>query len=134
MRSAIARLFRLGMRDADARFAKALTPRPSTSVDRYLASSLAIRTIDRLLQRWSAVWPRSITYRRLIAPMGLARNGKWMERYEFLGWTLLIAAMTHVALTMAQGPRPGWYWVVIPSMAIGFGVLLLAAAHSASRK
>jgi hypothetical protein len=134
MSSAIARLFRSGMRDADTRIAKALAPRPSTAVDRYLASSLAIGTIDRLLQRWSAVWPRSITYRRLIAPLGLGRNGKWMERYEFLGWTLLIAAITHVALTMARGPRPGWYWIVIPSMAIGFGVLLLAGAHSASRK
>lgn len=134
MSSAIVRLFRLGMRDADTRLAKALAPRSSTAVNRYLASSLSIGTIDRLLQRWSAVWPRSITYRALIAPLGLARNAKWMERYEFLGWTLLIAAMTHVALTMAQGPRPGWYWIVIPSMAIGFGVLLLAAAHSASRK
>ena len=132
MSSAIARLFRSGMRDADTRIAKTLAPQSSTAVDRYLASSLAIGTIDRLLQRWSAVWPRSITYRRLIAPMGLARNGKWMERYEFLGWTLLIAAMTHVALTMAQGPRPGWYWVVIPSMAIGFGTLLLTASRSAS--
>jgi len=133
MPSAIARLFRSGMRDADTRLAKALAPRPSTAVNRYLASSLAIGTIDRLLERWSAVWPGSITHRTLIAPLGWTRNARWTRRYESLGWTLLIAGVTHVALTMAQGPRPGWYWIVIPSMAIGFGALLLTASHSASQ-
>jgi len=102
-------------------------------VDQYLASSVTIRTIDQLLQRWPAVWPGSIAYRTLIAPLGLARNATWIQRYQSLGWMLLIAALTHMALTMAQGPRPGWYWIVIPAMAMAFGGLLLTASHSASQ-
>jgi len=133
MSSAIARLFRSGMRDADARVARALAPRPPMEVDQYLASSVTIRTIDQLLQRWPAVWPGSIAYRTLIAPLGLARNATWIQRYQSLGWMLLIAALTHMALTMAQGPRPGWYWIVIPAMAMAFGGLLLTASHSASQ-
>jgi hypothetical protein len=133
MSSAIARWLTSGMRDADARLARALAPRPSTTTDRYLASSVTIRTIDRLLQRWSEWWPGSLSYRTVIARSAVTGGATWRQRYEFLGWTLLIATVTHVALTMAQGPRPGWYWLVIPLMAIGFGALLLAAAHSASR-
>ena len=121
------------MRDADARLQKALEPRPSTSADEYLASSVSIRAIDRLLHRWSAWWPDSITYRTVIARSGVTRNAPWRQRYEFVGGTLLIAVLAHVALTLAQGPRPGWYWIVVPSMAMGFGVLLLAAARSAAR-
>ena len=71
MSSAIVRLFRLGMRDGDAHRE---SPRAAVldGSDRYLASSLAIGTIDRLLQRWSAVATLTITDRRLIAPLGLA--------------------------------------------------------------
>ena len=133
MPTALARLFRSGMRDADARLERALAPRPSIAADRYLASSLTIRSIDGLLQRWSAVLAGSFARRTLLAPLGLAHDATWRQRYEALGWLLVVAALTHVALTVAEGPRPGWYWLVIPSMAIGFGVLLLTAANSAPR-
>jgi hypothetical protein len=132
MPAAIVRLFTSGMRDADARFDRALAPRAAQPADEYLASSVTIRTIDRLLQRWSSTWPSSKTHAVLTA-LGMERNSAWQQRYGSIGWMLVTAAGTHVAVTLAQGARPGWYWIVIPSMAMGFGALLLTAARSASR-
>ena len=130
---AISLFFRSGLRNADERLARTLAPRASRDVDRYLASSLTIRTIDRLLRRWPEVWSRSVAYTALLAPLGATGQAGWKHRYDSIGRMLMVGSITHVALTLAQGPRPGWYWTMIPSMAIGFALLLLAASHSTPR-
>jgi hypothetical protein len=132
MSNAVIRLFQSGMRDADERVAKALQPRTSIAVDRYLASSLTVRVVDRFLQRWASLWPASTAY-AIASTVGFFHDADWIRRYEALGSTLVIAAMTYVALSMSQGPRRGWFWMVIPALAFGFGILLLAASRSASR-
>lgn len=125
------RLLRLGLLDADARIARALSARPSGDADRYLASSATVRSVDRLAHGFLALWQLSATQSMLAETLGWAPDRHWRERYESLGWILVVGVATHVTLTMARGPRPGWFWLLIPMMAMSFGVLLLAASRSA---
>jgi hypothetical protein len=46
---------------------------------------------------------------------------------------LLIAAITHITLTMIDGPRPGWFWTLLPGLVIAFALLLLAASRTDTR-
>ena len=133
MSNGVVRLFKSGLRNADERVGKLLAPRPSIAADRYLASSVTIRAVDRLLQRWPALWSNSVARITLVAPLGWSRESAWRVRYASIGWTLIIAAVTHVILSLSHGPRPGWFWAVLPAMAAGFGVLLVTASRSLPR-
>ena len=47
-----------------------------------------------------------------------------------VAFVLLTAVIAHVALILIQGPRPGWFWIVIPAMAAAFALLVLAGSQS----
>ena len=58
----------------------------------------------------------------------------WPARYQAIGALLVSPSLLHVALTAMQVPRVGWFWLVIPLMAMAVGVLLLGASVSAQRR
>ncbi len=63
--NALTRLFRFGAADADQRLAAALAPRPADDVERYVQSSVVIRTADGWTRRLQAAWPVSQAGRAL---------------------------------------------------------------------
>jgi hypothetical protein len=125
--NAVARFVSLGMQDADRRVA-ALLARPSwDAADRYLKNSAVVMAIDRAIARVAVWWSCSET-RQLTASVGemLTRRPR-AERHRAIGTLVLTAVIVHVALAVLQGPRPGWFWMVLPGMAAVFALLLMAS-------
>lgn len=124
--NAIVRFLSLGAQDADRRVARALRPSSLEAGDRYLKTSALVSTLDRATQRLRDWWMASEAHQLLSsvqAEVSPASHGS-------IAVTLLIAVSAHVALTLLQGPRPGWFWMVIPGMAALFAVLVLAGSRS----
>lgn len=128
--NALTRLFRFGAVDADQRLVAALAPRPADDVERYVQSSVVIRTADGWTRRLQAAWSASQAGRAVTSITDAWSRDAWGARYQTIGTLLLVATLTHLALTTVQGPRPGWFWLVIPGMAMAFSVLLLVASRS----
>jgi hypothetical protein len=127
--NAMARFLTLGMQDADRRVAAALAPPPLEAADRYVAESAAVRAIDRVTRLLPVWWESSTSGRTLAGARQAFLRSSRSARFREIGSIVLIAAIVHVVLTMAQGPRPGWFWTVIPGIATVFGMLLLAASR-----
>ncbi len=53
-----------------------------------------------------------------------------LVRYRAVGAVLITAVVVHVLLTLLNGPRPGWFWALIPAMVAAFALLLLAGSRS----
>lgn len=123
------RFFALGMQDADRRVAAMLRHDPLEAADQYLKESAIVRSVDRVTLLWRAWWNDSET-RRVVASVidAFARSSR-SERYREAGAVIVTAVVVHVMLTILHGPRPGWFWMVIPGMAAIFALLLLAAAR-----
>jgi hypothetical protein len=130
--NALRRFFTLGAADADARVARALAPRVNIDrADQYLHSSFVGRHLDRGTQLLESWWRTSAFGHTAASIVSGWRGESRATRYSALGMLLLIAAATHILLTVLQGPRPGWFWLLIPALAAGFGGLLLMAARAA---
>jgi hypothetical protein len=43
---------------------------------------------------------------------------------------ILIAVIVHVGLTLALGAHTGWFWLIIPAMAVLFATGVLAGSNS----
>lgn len=125
------RFLSLGAEDADRRVAAALTPQPLEPIDRYLRTSAIVAAIDRATGRLAAWWSASEAY-RLWSVVDQNVGNEPVARHRAVAFAVLIAVSVNVAMTLAQGPRPGWYWAVIPVMAAAFAVLLLAASRSSA--
>jgi hypothetical protein len=129
----IARFFVLGLQDADRRLSAALAPRPFVEADRYLRGSVIVAAIDRatvVLHDW---WQDSAVSRILTATGEmLAEMGK-SGRDRAIAILLLTAVSVHVILTLVQGPRPGWFWMVIPTMAVLCASILFSASSRSNR-
>lgn len=129
--NALSRLWKSGAADADQRAARMLAPRSSDAADRYLRSSVVVRFLDRVTVRLESWWHASATAQAASIFGELWSREEWAERYRVIGSVLLIAAATHIALTMIQGPRPGWFWMLLPGMVIVFALVLLAGSRTA---
>ena len=127
----ITRFFRLGAQDADERLASRLAPRSFEAADRYLASSAVVRLVDRITHRLQEWWLTSQTGRAATAMRDAWSAESWHDRYQAIGALLVSASLLHVTLTVIEAPRQGWFWLVIPLMAMAFGLLLLVASRSA---
>ena len=142
--NALSRLWKYGAADADERVARMLAPRSHQEADRYLRSSAVVRFVDRLTVQLESWWKSSVTgqlastiseqwfHPTAQSPRGGgpgSREGQ-AERHRTIGLMLLIAAVTHITLSLIQGPSPGGYWLLIPGMVIVFALLLLAASRS----
>ena len=128
--SSIARFITLGLQDADRRLAEALAARPLEPVDRYLATSVVVMAIDRVTRRLQEWWVASEAGRALTAAGESISSAPQHSRYQAAGLILLTAVAAHVVMTMMNGPRPGWFWTVIPLMVAAFAALLLAGSRS----
>ena len=131
--NAFVRFFSIGGREIDQRVARVLAAPPLERADRYLGESAIVRAIDRATLRLTDWWNASTTARMLNEyASGLAAR-RWTERYRMIAVTLFTAVATHIVLTLVQGPRPGWFWMVIPAMAIVLATFaLLASSRSES--
>jgi hypothetical protein len=128
--NALARFIKFGAEDADRRLAAALAPVRDDAADRYLKTSRLVTALDRatgLLRDW---WLASAAARVKAAAHASITSLSFSTRYQLLAYVLLIAVLSHVSLMLLQGPRPGWYWMVIPAMTSALAVLLLAGAES----
>ena len=99
--------------------------------DRYLRESAITRAIDRATIALAAAWSGSRTVEAISAALPPA--SEWAERYRSIGAALAVAVLVHVSLTLMQGPRPGWFWIVIPAMAAFCAAVLLVASSAAKR-
>jgi hypothetical protein len=129
--NALSRVWKHGAADADQRVARTLAPRSFQETDRYLGSSAVVRFLDGLTLKLESWWTLSVTGQAASAIGEQWLRESWVERHRVIGVVLLVAALTHVALTMLQGPRPGWFWMLIPGMVMAFAVVLLAGSRSA---
>jgi len=127
--SAIAKFLSLGMADADRRVGAALAPAPLEPADRYLRTSSFVMAIDRMTRRLHDWWLASEAGQAVLMVQRVFRepSAVWLQGF---GLVLLIAAVVNIALTLLNGPRPGWSWLIIPAMVAAFAVLLLAGSRS----
>ena len=128
----VTRFFTLGMQDADRRVAAALEPRPYHAADRYLETSRLVRGIDRGTRLLSDWWSGSEAGRIARSATGAFFSEPRSVRDRAVGAVLITAVTVHVVLTLVNGPRPGWFWTLIPAMVAMFAVLLLAGSRSSS--
>jgi hypothetical protein len=126
--NALTRVVREGAREADRRVARWLSPAPSTETDRYLASSWVVRRVDAACRTLWSWWLHSRSASLLSAGATAWSTAERAVRVRAAGLTLVIAVIAHVAMMMAQGPRDGWVWLVLPATAGAIGVMLLVAA------
>jgi hypothetical protein len=126
--SAFNRFVSLGLRDADRRVADALTPGALEPIDRYLRSSIIVTAIDRATDRLSAWWMASSVFNRL-SMLRATRSDDAALGHRAIALMLLIAVGVNAALTLLNGPRPGWFWMIIPAMALTFAALLFAGSR-----
>ena len=126
----ITRFLRLGAQDADQRIASRLAPRSFEAADQYLASSAVVRLVDRITCRLQEWWSASHAWRAATGMRDAWSAESWKARYQAIGAVLVSASLLHFTLTVIHEPRPGWFWLVIPVMAMAFGLLLLVASRS----
>jgi hypothetical protein len=128
--NAFKKFYSLGAEDADRRVAAALTSAPLEPGDRYLKASEFVTAIDLATIRLRDWWSASQACRMLLAAREAFRRETPAVRSQAIASVLLGAVVVHVTLTLAQGPRPGWFWLVVPALTALFAVLLLAGTRS----
>ena len=127
--NALRRFLSDGARDADARVAAAFAPQPLEPADRYLKHSRIVSTIDRITVMLQQSWQNSVTGQAVSEVAASFASESRQDRWLAIASIVLTAVAVHIALTMANGPRPGWFWMVIPALAALFALLVLAAAR-----
>lgn len=128
------RFLSAGMTDADRRVADALASPPLRDTDRYLRSSALVRLADRITVKLHDWWNESAAG-QVVDMIGAPIAGRdSIERYQTIGAVLLTAVGVHLALTIAHGPRQGWFWTVVPGMVAAFAAVLLTASSRAGRE
>ena len=131
--SSFIRFFSLGLRQIDDRVAAALTPPSLEGADGYLRESAIVRAIDRATMFAVDAWTDSRVGKFWNRFVRVQAEHDWPARYRLIGSVLIAAIAVHLGLTLMQGPRPGWFWLFIPSMSAVFAAVLLAAASAAKR-
>lgn len=128
--NAFKKFYSLGAADADRRVAAALTSAPLDPADRYLQASAFVTAIDLATRRLRDWWLSSAACRMLFAGREAFLRETPAVQSRAIASVLLTAVVVHVTLTMAQGPRPGWFWMVVPALTALFAALLLAGTRS----
>jgi hypothetical protein len=127
----LVRFFRLGARDADARVAAFRDHSGAPATDRFIATSAIVTGLDVCFRRLETWWRASTAAEVAATATAAWSRTSGRKRHQAWGLFVLVAAGSHVAVTIAQGARPGWFWLVIPGMAAAFGLVLVAASRSA---
>ena len=103
------------------------------AADEHLKQSAIVRAIDRSTLQLSAWWNDSQSRRLLADCYAEFAGGEAIDRYRAIGAIVAIAAAVHIAMSLTHGPRPGWFWLVIPAMALAFALPLLTASRKELR-
>jgi hypothetical protein len=127
--NALFNFYRRGAEDADRRIAAILAAPPTAATDRYLMSSAVVRRFDRLTELLRSVMSNSQAARAAIAAHGAWARTDWVERHRALALMLIIAVLTHVAVTLLRGPRAGWFSWIIPALVAAFAVLVMIGSR-----
>jgi hypothetical protein len=127
---ALRRFVVMGLADADARIGELLAARPHAATDEYLARSAVVRTFDAVAGRLRAWWLTSITAGAQRAFVGEWCRLDWARRYESIAVLLLSAVIAHVLLTTVNGPRPGWFWLILPGLAATVAIVILSGLRT----
>jgi hypothetical protein len=128
--NAFKKFYVLGAEDADRRVAAALTSAPLEPADRYLKASEFVTAIDLATERLRDWCFASDACQMLLAARESFVRDTPAVRSQAIAGVLLGAVAVHVTLTLAQGLRPGWFWMVVPALTTLFAVLLLAGSRS----
>jgi len=98
--------------------------------DRHVMSSFVVRTFDRFTRMLWSLMSGSETVRAASAARDAWGRAGWSERYRTIGLVLIVAVSVHLAATLMQGQRPGWFWLIVPALTSAFACLLLMASGS----
>jgi hypothetical protein len=126
----LARFVRRGAIDANARLTAALAPRKFSATDRYLWTSVVVDRFDRVTHRLRDWWLASESGGAVLTVAEAWQREHWVLRYQTIAIVLLAATAAHVVLTLIQGARPGWFWLVVPGMVVLLAVPLLIASRA----
>ena len=127
---AVIKFWQRGAEDADRRIAAILSAPPADVADRYLRSSIAVRSFDRVTTFLRTSLTNSQAGRGAFAAHEEWRRTDWPERYQTIALVLIIAVAVHVAAVVSLGQQPGWFWLIVPGLTFVFAVLLLIASRS----
>lgn len=128
--NALTRFFAIGFAEADARWQAVMGPRSFEGVDGYLSASRIVRMFDAATQRLRD-WSRASQTGTLLRTWyGQWQEQGWASTYRSIAIGILAAVTIHVVLTVATGPRPGWYWTIIPGLAAVLAVVVLSGSRS----
>lgn len=104
--------------------------------DQQLWKQLAESVIGKFAGAWLAAFTAARSDSRVMRRANAARDA-WQRftpasRWRLIAVVLIVAVLTNLALLSWHRPS-GWWWWVIPGMASGFGLVLLALSMTAKR-
>jgi hypothetical protein len=127
---ALKRFFAIGFADADAKVGRLLAPRSFSAADRYLSTSAVVRRFDAAARGLRDWWRASATAGTMLALADEWQRQDRAVQYQAVAVALLSAAGVHVLLTVINGPRPGWFWLIVPALASTLAVMILAGSRT----
>lgn len=128
--NALKRFYLFGADAADRRVAAALAPPSLDAADRYLKSSTVVTAIDRTTIRLQQWWLSSEAKRLWSMMRDRIDSEPPAIRCQLLALLILIGVTVHVSLILLQGSHTGWFWMIIPAMAVLFAAALLAGSRA----
>jgi len=127
--SGLSGFLRLGLADARERLTRitAFEPPDDAELAAVVEASAVVRLVARVVNT-----VRNAANHSAFANRACAVRGAWLrqlpaQRTRETGAALVTAASAHLALVFWQGRPPGWLWLVVPALAIAFGLLMALA-------
>ena len=95
-----------------------------------IESGVIFGAIDRTIAR---VWRGAADSAAVAAATRLA--GVWRElststQRVAVGLMLVVAAVVHLAFTIATATPPGWLWLILPGLCLATGAIVLASSST----
>ena len=97
-----------------------------------IESGVIFGAIDRTLER---TWRGAGDSAAGAAASGLAGIGRELgtsARRFAVGLMLVVAAVVHLAFTIATAMPPGWLWLIVPALCLGAGAIVLASSSTSN--
>lgn len=90
-------------------------------------SSGFVRGVERVVGVVCEAGRTSAVVALVTGALGAWLRQSLIDRIRLSGVALVSAAVVHLALMLWHGPTPGWLWLVVPALAVGFGGLMMLA-------
>lgn len=128
--NALKRFYVFGAESADRRVAAALAPPPLDAADRYLKESVFVTAIDRITLALQAWWLASEAKHLSSTIRDRVEREPLAVRRQATSLLIMIAVIVHVSLMLLLGAHTGWFWMIIPAMAVLFAAALAAGSRA----